>query len=265
MLCDPGILSPQRFSKKCSQLIHGANNSKSDRATQFLNFVTCFTPATSQSIRTESHENLLCCIRSFLQAFLAGAVQVWRCNFDFFFGGFASFFPKQCVALRGRYKGWVGCSLWPGGFVCAGMPFWDSMLISTAQARPKFAPRKAQFRRHRFTGCLRTFSDMNFFFCMACARNRARCGNRCKRSISWTLPNVGRRVSFEGLRFTWQAQGIRTMEPMFWGWRAQFLRGNAFLELELEDALAAFRMTSANDFEVQPSAEIARVDRTECW
>ena len=24
--------------------------------------------------------------------------------------------------------------------------------------------------------------------------------------------NVGRRVSFEGLRFTWQAQGIRTMD-----------------------------------------------------
>ena len=27
--------------------------------------------------------------------------------------------------------------------------------------------------------------------------------------------NVGRRVSFEGLRFTWQAQGIRTMDTMF--------------------------------------------------
>ena len=27
--------------------------------------------------------------------------------------------------------------------------------------------------------------------------------------------NVGRRVSFEGLRFTWQAQGIRTMDAVF--------------------------------------------------
>ena len=27
--------------------------------------------------------------------------------------------------------------------------------------------------------------------------------------------NVGRRVSFEGLRFTWQVQGIRTMDPIF--------------------------------------------------
>ena len=26
---------------------------------------------------------------------------------------------------------------------------------------------------------------------------------------------VGRRASFEGLRFTWQAQGIRTMDPIF--------------------------------------------------
>ena len=32
------------------------------------------------------------------------------------------------------------------------------------------------------------------------------CG-RCK--------NVGRRVSFAGLRFTWQAQGIRTMDAIF--------------------------------------------------
>ena len=27
--------------------------------------------------------------------------------------------------------------------------------------------------------------------------------------------NVGRRVSFEGLCFTWQAQGIRAIDPMF--------------------------------------------------
>ena len=27
--------------------------------------------------------------------------------------------------------------------------------------------------------------------------------------------NIGRRVSFEGVRFRWQAQGIRTMDSMF--------------------------------------------------
>ena len=27
--------------------------------------------------------------------------------------------------------------------------------------------------------------------------------------------NVGRHVSFEGLRFTWQAPGIRTTDPIF--------------------------------------------------
>ena len=50
--------------------------------------------------------------------------------------------------------------------------------------------------------------------------------------------NVGRRVSFEGLRFTWQAQGIRTMDAMFWGRKARFLRRVAFLELQLEDQFA---------------------------
>ena len=50
--------------------------------------------------------------------------------------------------------------------------------------------------------------------------------------------NVGRRVSFEGLRFTWQAQGIRTMDAMFWGRRARFLRRVAFSELELQGQFA---------------------------
>ena len=62
--------------------------------------------------------------------------------------------------------------------------------------------------------------------------------------------NIGRRVSFEGLRFTWQAQGIRSMDPMFWGRRARFLRKVAFLELQLDDAFAwpVRRMTSSHDF-----------------
>ena len=36
--------------------------------------------------------------------------------------------------------------------------------------------------------------------------------------------NVGKRVAFEGLRFTWQAQGIHAMDAMFWSRRARFLR-----------------------------------------
>ena len=74
---------------------------------------------------------------------------------------------------------------------------------------------------------------------VAGAKNRTLCENRGRRSFfCGRCQNVGRRVSFEGLRFTWRAQGIRTMDPMFWGRRARFLRGVAFLELELEDQFA---------------------------
>ena len=52
-------------------------------------------------------------------------------------------------------------------------------------------------------------------FYVAGARNRRLCKFRGRRSVLWTLQNVGRRVSFAGLRFTWQAQGIRTMDAIF--------------------------------------------------
>ena len=92
------------------------------------------------------------------------------------------------------------------------------MLISTAQARTKCPSRKSQFQRHRFTGCSRTFSDMNVILHGRCkesvtcggqkreftwhgARNRTHCENRGRRSISWTLPKrwqacVIRRIVF---------------------------------------------------------------------
>ena len=83
------------------------------------------------------------------------------------------------------------------------------------------------------------FWRVETWVCVAGARNRTLfvkivagavfCG-RCQ--------NVGKRASFEGLRFTWQPQGIRTMDPMFWDGRARFLRRVAFLELELEDQFA---------------------------
>ena len=85
----------------------------------------------------------------------------------------------------------------------------------------------SQFRRHRFTGCSCTFSDMNFILHGRC-KEAFTCGGQ-KREFTWQVQgighvvkivagavfrgrcqNVGRRVSFEGLRFTWQAQGIRT-------------------------------------------------------
>ena len=51
--------------------------------------------------------------------------------------------------------------------------------------------------------------------------------------------NVGRRVSFEGLRFSWQPQEFAPMDPMFSGRiRAPFLRKVAFLELQFDDAFA---------------------------
>ena len=188
------------------------------------------------------------------------------------------------------------CSLWPGGFVCVGMPFWDSMLISTAQARTKWPSRFSQFRRRRFTGCWCTFSDMNVISHGRCKESVTYGGQ--KREFTWQVQgigdfvkivagtafrrrcqNVGRRVSFEGLRFTWQAQGIRTRDRIFWGRRAQFLRGVAFLELEVEDAFAwpvqhfvwprLMISWQAQYFlsmvsKCEPSAEIVRVECAEC-
>ena len=70
-----------------------------------------------------------------------------------FWGGlvllsFFFFYPNSGYTegvLTVRVKAGVrsGYALWAGGFVCAGMPFSDSMLISTAQARTKFASRKS--------------------------------------------------------------------------------------------------------------------------
>ena len=107
------------------------------------------------------------------------------------------------------------------------------MLISTAPARtkPKPGSRKSQFRRCLSTGCSCTFSDMNIIL-HGRRKEPVTCGGE-KREFTWQVQgighvkivagavfrgrcqNVGRRVSFEGLRFTWQAQGICTMDHMF--------------------------------------------------
>ena len=106
------------------------------------------------------------------------------------------------------------------------------MLISTAQARTKWPSRFSQFRRRRFTGCSCTFLDMKIILHGSCKESVTYGGQKCE--FTWQVQgighivkivagavfrgrcqNVGRRVSFEGLRFTWQAQGIRTMDPIF--------------------------------------------------
>ena len=75
-------------------------------------------------------------------------------------------------------------------------------------------------------------SDMNVILHGRC-KESVTCGGQ-KREFTWQVQgighivkfvagavfrgrcqNVGRRVSFEGLRFTWQVQGIRTMDPIF--------------------------------------------------
>ena len=106
------------------------------------------------------------------------------------------------------------------------------MSISTAQARIKWWPRLSRFRDKALVQVPCSFSDMK---CILRGRRKefdtleprkghftwqvqgigdfanfvagaVFCG-RCK--------NVGSRVSFAGLRFTWQAQGIRTMDAIF--------------------------------------------------
>ena len=92
-------------------------------------------------------------------------------------------------------------------------------LISTAQARAKFAARKTQFRRRRFTGCSCTLSDMNFILHGRCKEifsyggQKREFTGRCKESgigrvvkivagavYCGCFQNVGRCVSLEGLR-----------------------------------------------------------------
>ena len=135
------------------------------------------------------------------------------------------------------------------------------LLVSTAQARTEFRLRRqcaVDLWARDFGSFYRVsvhFLEQNVVLRDRCRRSDGFGG--WKREFTWQVQgighfvkivagavfcgrcqNVGRRVSFEGLRFTWQAQGIRTMDAMFWGRRARFLRRVAFLELELEDQFA---------------------------
>ena len=86
--------------------------------------------------------------------------------------------------------------------------------------------------------------------------------------------------SLEGLHFIWQAQWVRTMDVLFSGRRARFLRRVTLLELEHEDEFAwpaqhflwpqVIISRQARYFwnmpsKFEPSAEIVRIDRMECW
>ena len=107
----------------------------------------------------------------------------------------------------------------------------------------------------RFIGCPRTFLSKTSFYVtgagdrMVLEGRNVSLRGRCKESD--TSENRGRRRFVDVARtlacvcvirrilcFAWQAQGIRTMDPLFWGRRAPFLRKVAFLELQLDDALA---------------------------
>ena len=79
-------------------------------------------------------------------------------------------------------------------FVCAGMPFWDFVLISTAQARAELASKKSQFLRRRFTGCSCSFSAMNFIWYGRC-KEAVTCGG-LKREFTWQVRGIGHVVKF---------------------------------------------------------------------
>ena len=170
----------------------------------------------------------------------------WCClSFDFFS-------PNSVSTLWGSYGKWKEWCPW--GVL-------SQRRLSTAQAR-------TEFRLHRQCAVDRRSRDFGSFYRVSVhfLEQNVVLRDRCRRSdgfggwkreFTWQVQgighfvkivagavfcgrcqNVGRRVSFEGLRFTWQAQGIRTMDAMFWGRRARFLRRVAFLELELEDQFA---------------------------
>ena len=141
-------------------------------------------------------------------------------------------------------------SLWPGGFVCAGMPFWDFMLISTAPARTEFAARKSQFRRHCFTGCRCVFRyELHFAWPVQGIRHmwrsvrnlslRGRCGHFVKivAGAVFCAKTAGVRHSRDCV-LTWQAPGIHTMDPMFWrfgtwAWLRMILRRQCSISYDL--------------------------------
>ena len=114
----------------------------------------------------------------------------------------------------------------------------DARGVSTAQARTEFRWRRqcAVDRRSRDFG---SFYRVSVHFLKQYVVLRDRCRRPdgfggSKRDFTWQVKrighfvkivasavfcgrchNVGRRASFEGLPFTWQAQGIRTMDAMF--------------------------------------------------
>ena len=112
------------------------------------------------------------------------------------------------------------------------------LLVSTAQARTEFRLRR-QCRTDLWARDFGSFCRVSVHFLKQNVVLRDRCRRSdgfggSKREFTWQVQgighivkivagavfcghgqNVGRRVSFEGLRFTWQAQGIRTMDPIF--------------------------------------------------
>ena len=112
--------------------------------------------------------------------------------------------------------------------------------LSSAQARTEFRLRR-QYRTDRgawdfgsvYTGCPCTQNlDLNlhgrcrgsdgiggskpeFTWQVQGPRNQTLCENRGRRSILWTLPKRWQACVIRRIAFTWQAQGICTMDPVF--------------------------------------------------
>ena len=101
--------------------------------------------------------------------------------------------------------------------------FLGQMLISTAKVCAKLASQISQFQRHLFTWHPCAFSDMKFI--LHGSRKETVAFGGPKREFAWQVQGirrvseiavgagfcgccqkVGRRDSFEGLYFTWQAQ-----------------------------------------------------------
>ena len=145
------------------------------------------------------------------------------------FPRFEGFSPNSVSTLWGSYgKGKEWC---PWGVL-------PQPRLSTAQARTEFRLRRqcrTEWLPRDFGSFYRVpvhFLTQNVVLRDRCRRSDGFGGS--KRDFTWQVQgighfvkivagavvcgrcqNVGRRVSFEGLRFTWQAQGIRTMDAMF--------------------------------------------------
>ena len=165
-----------------------------------------------------------------------------------------SFWFSSSFPTAGRILGWV-----PKTFRCVFSPNSVSTLWGSYGRQKEWCPSRcpsatvafdcAGSRRVPFvmTVCGRS-SVTGFWVVLPGVRGLFGAGST--REFTWQAQGIGHfvkivagavfcgRASFEGLRFTWHAQGIRSMDAMFSGRRVRFLTRATFLEIELEDQFA---------------------------